>query len=142
MSGWIEEKYVLGKPNEYVEPEVGCHCTSADTCPDPLAHDSSEAKVPATGNMQTVDIDDFVAIPLEIQERLFELEFDNAHESLVHTLTEEHSTEIYNLALTRLRDGFRAYHSEMFTWDAETRRRNVMEELADAIVYLTSGPLA
>jgi len=49
--------------------------------------------------------------------------------------------ELRDLALSRLRSGYEQYGSEMFTWDAETRRRNVMEELADAIVYLCSGPV-
>jgi hypothetical protein len=45
------------------------------------------------------------------------------------------------LAVCRLREGYDLFGSAMYDWDWKMRRRNVMEELADAIVYLTSGPV-
>jgi hypothetical protein len=48
---------------------------------------------------------------------------------------------LYELARFRLEDGYNAYGSEMYTWGPEHRLRNVMEELADALVYLSSGPV-
>lgn len=89
-----------------------------------------------------------VSIPLEVQERLFECEYQRIVRQIAMWLDEceepEHAdfdAELRDLALSRLRSGFESYRSTMFTWDAETRRRNVLEELADAIVYLTSGPV-
>ena len=97
---------------------------------------SSQDAVSQTGNTTAP-----VNIPLEVQERLFRLGFDSAGFAL-HEWTEgEFWQELNDLALSRLRSGYEQYGSEMFTWDAATRRRNVMEELADAIVYLCSGPV-
>ncbi|MEN6546197.1 MAG: hypothetical protein ABFE07_09170, partial [Armatimonadia bacterium] len=39
-------------------------------------------------------------------------------------------SELHLLADNRLRDGYKAYGSEMYTWSPEERRRNVLEELA------------
>jgi hypothetical protein len=84
-----------------------------------------------------------VNIPLEVQERLFAEGADDASAKVyeLNGLPIEPGSELYDLAFSRLRSGFEQYGSEMYVWDAETRRRNVMEELADAIVYLTSGPI-
>lgn len=85
-----------------------------------------------------------VNIPLEIQERLFVLDFSEAARAVYDILNERmipNEDGLYRLALSRLRSGFEKFGSEMYTWDAETRRRNVMEEVADALVYLTSGPI-
>ena len=117
-----------------------------------------EPKFPATGNMdhpvnmeavsQTGNTTAPVNIPLEMQERLLALEYTGIVRQLAMWLDEcedeagsAFDDELHDLALSRLRSGYEQYGSEMFTWDAETRRRNVMEELADAIVYLCSGPV-
>lgn len=81
-----------------------------------------------------------VHIPLPLQERLFTLEQKAAFGTLYELLNYS-SNELRTLALARLRSGFEQYGSTMFEWDEETRRRNVMEELADALVYLCSGPI-
>ena len=101
--------------NEYVEPDVGCHCAS-------------------------VDIDQLVAIPLDIQEHIFRQGVDFASLDLERMLLLDWE-EIKAMALDRLRGGFREFGCEMFTWDAATRRQNVLEEIADALVYLISGPV-
>jgi hypothetical protein len=46
---------------------------------------------------------------------------------------------ILQMASRRHAEGFKDFGDRMFTWDARERRQNVYEELADAIVYLTSG---
>ena len=46
---------------------------------------------------------------------------------------------IVAIARDRLLDGYKAHGDEMYQWDEETRRRNAFEELADCIVYITSG---
>ena len=111
---------------------------------------SSQDAVSQTGNTTAP-----VNIPLEVQERLFNAYRDSVVYELKSLLEsfdwtqgfgyEDGETgtrnELHDLALSRLRSGYEQYGSEMFTWDAETRRRNVMEELADAIVYLCSGPV-
>lgn len=48
--------------------------------------------------------------------------------------------EFRELCLKRLRAGHDEYGATMYEWDAKTRQRNVFEEIADAVVYLTSGP--
>ena len=151
-------------PGPEPEPEKCPHCDGThkpwvmcDEVKDPETFYGP--KFPATGNMadpvnigtgavssqdavsQTGNTTAPVNIPLEVQERLLRLGFDSAGFAL-HEWTEgEFWQELHDLALSRLRSGYEQYGSEMFTWDAETRRRNVMEELADAIVYLCSGPV-
>lgn len=102
-----------------------------------------EPKFPVAGNIAGP-----VNIPLDVQERLFGHEYLGIVRSIAMWLDEcsdadgsEFDAELHDLALSRLRSGYEQYGSEMFTWDAATRRRNVLEELADAIVYLTSGPI-
>lgn len=51
----------------------------------------------------------------------------------------DHWGEIEALGCRRLRDNYERYGSQMYGWDAEERRRNIIEELADARVYLSSG---
>ena len=113
--------------NEYVEPETGCYCADV----------SSDGKFPATGNI--IDIDQLVAIPLDIQEHIFRQGVDFASLDLERMLLQDWE-EIKAMALDRLRGGFREFGCEMFTWDAATRRQNVLEEIADSLVYLISGP--
>lgn len=152
-------------PGPGPEPEKCPHCDGTHkpwvTCEEV----TPEPKFPATGNMdhpvnmeavsQTGNTTAPVNIPLEVQERLFNAYRDSVVYELKCLLEsfdwtqgigyedEETGTrnELHDLALSRLRSGYEQYGSEMFTWDAETRRRNVMEELADAIVYLCSGPV-
>jgi len=104
---------------------------------------SSQDAVSQTGNTTAP-----VNIPRDMQERLLALEYTGIVRQLAMWLDEcedqsgaAFDDELRDLALSRLRSGYEQYGSEMFTWDAETRRRNVMEELADAIVYLCSGPV-
>ena len=99
--------------------------------------------------------EDPVNIPLDVQERLFTFAREQAIYDLRDLLERFAWTqsadweddaagqrnELHDLARARLRSGFVLYGSAMFTWTPEERFRNVMEELADAIVYLTSGPV-
>ena len=98
-------------PNEYVEPEY----------------------------RTTIDIDDIISIPLDIQEHIFRQGVDYASLDLERMLLQDWE-EIKDLALERLRGGFSEFGCEMFAWSAETRRQNVLEEIADSLVYLISGP--
>lgn len=49
--------------------------------------------------------------------------------------------QILQMASRRHAQGFREYEDRMFTWEPRERRLNVYEEIADAIVYLTSGKI-
>lgn len=81
-------------------------------------------------------------IPLDVQEWVFRQTYDDAMDAARACLNGLWGDdELFDLALSRLRSGYVLYGSDAFTWDAETRRRNVMEEIADAIVYLVTGPV-
>ena len=56
-------------------------------------------------------------------------------------LTMRYLPEIVRLSEQRHEIGFSLYGCQMYDWPADTRRRNVFEELADAHCYLTSGPI-
>jgi len=49
--------------------------------------------------------------------------------------------DLYQLARARLEGGYEAYGSAMYDWSTGKRYCNVLEELADALVYLSSGPV-
>ena len=146
MTYTADGKYEVPAPAEDQCPE--CRCAPGQ----PHSPDCTEAERPARTptlmlntdrEMETVDIDDLVIIPLDIQEWFFEAGKYEAAMKLVDLVgaLDTNPVELFALARTRLRSGFEDYHSAMFAWDAETRRRNVMEELADALVYLISGPI-
>jgi len=50
----------------------------------------------------------------------------------------DHWPSIRDMARVRLIEGFEAYGSTMYGWDATVRLRNVLEEFADAPVYMSS----
>jgi len=47
---------------------------------------------------------------------------------------------ICRAARVRLLQGYRSYGDTMYRWDAETRRQNMLEELADWLAYRSSEP--
>lgn len=71
------------------------------------------------------------------------------HDALAHTMLHEltsfisdkYENDVLELSKTRMVDGYKTYGSTMYNWTPEERLRNVLEEIADAVVYLTSGPL-
>lgn len=78
-------------------------------------------------------------IPLETQRFMFD-ELAGRALGLANYIL-EHDNDLLAVARERLEDGYKLYGSEMYGWSAEERKRNVIEELADALVYLTSGPI-
>jgi hypothetical protein len=90
--------------------------------------------------MECVDVDDLVVIPLDLQEHIFEMGADWAMLEVERLLLTEMES-IRALALDRLRQGYVDYGCRAFCWDAKTRHQNVVEELADALVYLVTGPI-
>lgn len=57
-------------------------------------------------------------------------------------LTMRYLPEIVRMSEKRHEAGFDLYGCQMYDWSADTRLRNVLEELADAHCYLTSGPIS
>jgi len=53
-----------------------------------------------------------------------------------------HWRTIHAMARRRHLEGFQTYGDEMYLWKPTKRLVNVLQELADAIVYLTSGSVA
>ena len=80
-------------------------------------------------------------VPFAVQEFIFEELAGPKLDDLDVCLFAKHYTGILALARERLRSGYKAYGSRMYGWTPQERLRNVMEEIADAVVYLTSGPI-
>jgi len=109
----------------------------------------SAADIDALGNEQTHgDLQEEYAdkmadafnVPFSVQSWTFEALIEGEVEHL-HDLIEDHREEIVEMARARHKRGFVSYGSTAYGWDAETRLRNALEELADCGVYLTSGPI-
>lgn len=81
-----------------------------------------------------------ISIPFKVQEWMFETLANTGLEHL-RDLIYQHHNLIIEMARDRFRKGYASYGSRMYGWDAETRLRNVLEELADGVVYGTSGPI-
>ena len=79
-------------------------------------------------------------IPLDKQVEIFHKKKEVAIAEIYSLVSGDDDEELYKLAESRLCQGFLLYGDTMFHWTEERRRRNVMEELADALVYLTSAP--
>jgi len=79
-------------------------------------------------------------IPLEVQRWVFESLVDVMVER-GHDVIYDNFDEVRRVASERHREGFDAYGDRMYRWTAADRLANVIEELADAVVYLTSGPI-
>ena len=80
-------------------------------------------------------------IPLDKQVEIFHEKKEEALMELGCLILMMDEKELYKLAEARLCQGFLLYGDTMFHWTEEKRRRNVMEELADALVYLTSAQI-
>ena len=96
---------------------------------DNLDYDVPMVKVVAT---------DDVNVPLPLQE--FYLRETRKH-SINVARDMLQSAEVSDLALKRLRDGYPTYRSSMYAASPEQRRQEAMEELADCLNYLSSGPI-
>jgi hypothetical protein len=78
-------------------------------------------------------------VPLEHQQALLDATLVHGRDHLVNFIY-AHWPTIRLEARLRHTDGYRDYGSRMYSWSADERRQNVVEELADALVYLSSGP--
>lgn len=85
-------------------------------------------------------IDGEVNVPYAVQRRLLYATFDETVEWMREMLkNNEFLDEVEEMAAKRLAEGYEKYGSKMYSWDSETRDRNILEELADAFVYKSSG---
>jgi hypothetical protein len=79
-------------------------------------------------------------VPYGAQRRLLGATFKETAEWLIGLLKDdEFLEELEEVAEDRLSDGYEKYGSRMYTWDGGTRYRNILEELADAFCYKSSG---
>jgi hypothetical protein len=83
--------------------------------------------------------DKFV-VPFEAQVWMMQALGDKMLNQL-HQVIYQHAERIRLLMDERSVDGYTHFGSEMYNWGAENRLANILEELADAAVYMTSGPL-
>jgi len=79
-------------------------------------------------------------VPFSAQEWMFESLCEVEIENL-HDLIDDHHDLIIEMARDRFRKGFCKYGSTMYSWSPERRLDETLQELADATVYHTSGPL-
>jgi hypothetical protein len=77
-------------------------------------------------------------IPLDEQLRIFEERERDAYYAILYIMYTEWP-RVVALARERLIAGYCEFGDQMFRWDSETRHRNVLEELADALNYSVSA---
>lgn len=85
-------------------------------------------------------IPDTFHIPFKTQEFLFEELCEEKLAELPHLIF-THSERIIEMARDRFRKGYAKFGSEMYSWSPERRLDETLQELADAVVYPTSGPI-
>lgn len=79
-------------------------------------------------------------IPLEAQQDMLARWFVDGGYRAMCDFLDKHWFVIAQAMWSRLESGYAEYGSRMYGWDAQTRRRNAIEEVADLGVYLSSGP--
>lgn len=77
-------------------------------------------------------------IPFVIQSYIFQELAESKLDGLAYFI-EQNWDEILRVAQDRHREGYLHYGSGMYEWTAKRRSIEVIEELADAVVYMTSG---
>ena len=153
MSGmrysWVAEVYrrVETEPAQRSEPAPpgptpGAPLTGGASSNGRTSVSKTEAagSIPAAPAKTCIDSEDVVAIPFSIQAWWFG-EFVDVAGDIASNLLGSGWDEVLEMAQERFRAGYELYGSEAFTWDVEHRRREVLEELADAICYLCTGPI-
>lgn len=80
-------------------------------------------------------------VPFEVQKFLFDTLAPNNLEDLLHHLLCKYEQRIMKMARIRMAEGYTEYGDEMFCWGKDQRLTEILEELADALVYTTSGEL-
>lgn len=76
-------------------------------------------------------------VPLAQQQALLAAQFVRSYDLVA--FYHQYWPEIVAAAKERHLEGFHAYGSRMYSWTPQERLQNVIEELADALVYMSSG---
>lgn len=79
-------------------------------------------------------------IPFAVQEFMFEELCEEKLAELPHLIF-THSERIIEMARDRFRDGYKLHGSKMYSWTPERRLYETLCEIADSVVYPTSGPI-
>jgi hypothetical protein len=114
----------------------------AESCPECGAvTDIEYGALMAEGYREMADnTSDTFDVPFPVQEFIFE-SLCEVELVKLHDLIDDHHARISEMARRRFRTGYQLYGSAAYQWDAETRLTNVLEELADSVVYLTTGAI-
>lgn len=80
-------------------------------------------------------------VPFSVQEFMFE-ELAPVQAEYIHDILNDHMDLIIEMARDRFRKGYAKYGSAMYSWSPERRLDETLQELADAVVYLTSGNIS
>ncbi len=79
-------------------------------------------------------------VPLEVQQWMFE-ELAETKMMDLNILVHKLWPRLLAVARQRHMNGYLLWGDQMYKWTSEERLNNVIEELADAVAYMTSGPL-
>ena len=79
-------------------------------------------------------------VPEQAQEWMMQMMGDEMLYRL-HAMLDTYRWRVREMMTARLRAGYEYYGSTMYNWGDELRLTNILEELADAAVYMVSGPL-
>lgn len=81
-----------------------------------------------------------INVPLELQKKLMHGSVYQTVNWLIEMLDDdEFLVDLEEMANIRLEEGYSIFGSEMYGWDEHERLLNILEELADALVYASSG---
>jgi len=89
---------------------------------------------------ETPPVEETPSVPFPVQSWLFESHIETEIGRL-HEIIDDHHDEIVAMARRRHREGFVTHGSGMYAWSPERRLDETLQELADACVYPTSGPM-
>jgi hypothetical protein len=82
---------------------------------------------------------EWVNIPLPLQEVILDAFLLDEPAVVVASFITRHWDEIVAAARERHADGFHVYGSTAYGWSIEERTDNAIEEVADLLVYLSTG---
>jgi len=94
----------------------------------------------ADDSLATAEAADSFSVPFKTQEWMFESLAEYELDKL-HDLIDDNHDRILEMARDRFRDGYAEHGSQMYSWTPKRRLSETLQELADAVVYPTSGPL-
>jgi hypothetical protein len=118
----------------YIDPDTGEYVMPPDW------YGEKEIRWMNVSTPQPDSHSDGVQVPFAVQDFMFE-SLAECSVLVAEHLFDTHFKTIIELARERFHKGYATYGSQMYGWSRDERLQNVLEELADAVVYLTSGPI-